>query len=133
MSDIFDHALDAFEREEMEQSAMGGDPDFYPERRKRYGIASAGVAACVQRQALRPARCKRCGREGLHWVIERGHYQLFDGDGLLHVCEVTNNGTDRNKLYGVVDGLDDGELSELMHYCEQKLENRRDNHDHVNA
>ena len=125
MSDTFDHALDAFEREEMEQSEMGGDPDFYPERRKRYGIASAGVAGCVQTHDTRSVQCKRCGRSNLHWSVDRGRYRLFDTDGVQHVCEVTKNGVDSNDLYGVVDKLDDGELAELMHYCEQKLERRK--------
>ena len=130
MSDTFDHSCDAFEREEMGQEE-GNDPDFCPKRpQKRYAVAAAPVANCVQTQPSRPARCKRCGCSGLHWVHDRGQYRLFGSDGLPHVCEVTKNGMSRNDLYRLVDGLDCGELNELKHYCEQRLADKKEKHSH---
>ena len=117
MSDIFDHACDASEREEAGQVAR--------QVVKHYGIASSPVSTCVQTREPRPAYCKRCGREGLHWALDHGRYRLFGSDGLQHVCEITANGVDRIEFYGVVDRLDDGELGELMHYCEQELIRRK--------
>lgn len=130
MSDTFDHCCDAFEREEMEQ-AERNDPDFYPKRpQKRYGVATAAVAPCVKTQMAQTVRCKRCGCDGLHWSMHRGRHQLYYADGLPHVCEVTANGTSRNDLYRLVDGLDSGELNELKHYCEQRLADKKEKHSH---
>ena len=131
MSDIFDHMLDALECEEMEQDDNDGiNPAFERHIKKRYAVAAAPVANCVQTQPSRPARCKRCGCSGLHWVHDRGQYRLFGSDGLPHVCEVTKNGTSRNDLYRLVDGLDSGELNELKHYCEQRLADKKEKHSH---
>lgn len=33
-------------------------------------------------------RCNRCGKDGLHWVITKAGWRLFDSTNTLHVCKV---------------------------------------------